>query len=440
MSARFPPSLSFVVRLQIAYYLLIALFVATLAGPFLPENLVQHAVHITSALLLTVVATTASPMELSDARLSARRCAAAMLVPIAWMLIQLVPLPFASLENPIWSITALALNEPSLLGRVSTNAGSTLTALAWFLTILSLALSTVILTKDRRRAEILLFVLTAVGTLWTAADLLGNLALIPAFGPLDGHSSIGLIAAVGNVAIITMTIERQARRADKSLASVFSRVGVALLGIATASASLIVRGNTQMLAFFSLGVAVLVLIAIARRIEIAPWASTVIATALAGIIGWVVLSITNPSLSVNALGATQSAAANSIAVAQRALAGASWLGGGVGTFEQLARVYGDFGDMPTPAPPSTAALIIIEWGRLALPLLLICALQIFFVVARGAIARGRDSFFSSYAAAIVAMSVAEAFSNHSLLDPLTQILLAGTVGLGISQSIGKTSG
>ncbi|MGY0575849.1 hypothetical protein ACTGJ9_036420 [Bradyrhizobium sp. RDM12] len=312
--------------MQIAYYLLASLLVATLAGPFLPESLVQHGAFIISALLLVCSVAAMPATEFAAATSSLRRCAAAMLLPIAWMLMQLAPIPFALLGNQIWSSTALALNEPSLFGRISVNAGSTVNALIWYLAILCLTLSTALLTNDRRRAEITLFVLTTVATFWTLGDLLDFASIAPGLRPLGGHFMVGSIAAIGNAAIMTMIIGRQARRADKSRASLLSGIALALLGIMTASASLAVRGNNHALALIGLALAILAFVAIARRMELAAWVSAAFITVLVPVIGWVALSSMRMSFPFEVINAASSNAPSSIALAQRALVGSTWLG------------------------------------------------------------------------------------------------------------------
>jgi hypothetical protein len=59
---------------------------------------------------------------------------------------------------------------------------------------------------------------------------------------------------------------------------------------------------------------------------------------------------------------------------------------------------------------------------------------------RGAIRRGRDSFFPSAAAAGILVALCEGFVDSSLLSPTVQIIVAVMTGLGLSQSTGRTSG
>jgi hypothetical protein len=119
-------------------------------------------------------------------------------------------------------------------------------------------------------------------------------------------------------------------------------------------------------------------------------------------------------------------------------ADASWLGNGVGTFGLTSRAYQELGATTLAVPPSTAALIAIESGRLALVILAGFAAQLFFVTFRGAVRRGRDSFFASAAAAGILVVLCESFLDSSLSSPSVQIIVAVMVGLGLAQSAGRT--
>jgi hypothetical protein len=60
-------------------------------------------------------------------------------IPAAWMLIQVVPLPLASLLHPIWLSTYDTLNDPSL-GSLTIDACLMLIAIIQYLAISSLYL------------------------------------------------------------------------------------------------------------------------------------------------------------------------------------------------------------------------------------------------------------------------------------------------------------
>ena len=106
----------------------------------------------------------------------------------------------------------------------------------------------------------------------------------------------------------------------------------------------------------------------------------------------------------------------------------------------MTRVYQDFGAASMLDPPSTVVGIVVEWGRPAFLILVISAIQLFAFTFLGALRRGRDSFLPAAAAACVAIVLFEAFCDPSLMRPAVQIIIAVIVGLGVSQSVGRTSG
>jgi O-antigen ligase len=125
-------------------------------------------------------------------------------------------------------------------------------------------------------------------------------------------------------------------------------------------------------------------------------------------------------------------------MAKRASSDLPWLGNGVGTFKSLTQIYRDFGSALVPEPPSTAVAVATEWGQPALVVLAGLTILLIVALLLGAVRRGRDSFFPSAAAAGVLVILGEAFCDSSLLNPTVQIIVAILIGLGVSQSVGRT--
>jgi hypothetical protein len=58
----------------------------------------------------------------------------------------------------------------------------------------------------------------------------------------------------------------------------------------------------------------------------------------------------------------------------------------------------------------------------------------------GALRRGRDWFFSAAASGCIVVLFCEAFCDASLTHSASQIIVAIIMGLGLSQTVGRTSG
>ncbi|QPF90289.1 hypothetical protein [Bradyrhizobium commune] len=407
---------------------------------------VEHAAYLLASLTLGCAAAASSAASVVAVVSRLRRFVPAMVFPIIWMLMQIVPISTGSVANPIWSATALALNEPSLRGHISIDAGSTLGSLIWYLTILSTIVSTVVLTMDRARAETTLFALTAVATLIVLTRLACQTSVVANLG-LDIRAAralptVGPIAALGGVAMIAMAVERNANRAGSDTSFIVSLLPQLLLSIAGIVSALMLMtdlNESNLLALTVLGFAVIALVAIVRRLRVPAWSSAILAGILVSAVAAAMVSLAQTKPTLDLLSAVEKTTGQgSLAIMRRILTDSSWLGGGVGTFDQISRVYLDYGAHGAPPLPSTAALVVVEWGRLALPILIAFSLQLFFYTVNGAVSRGRDSFFASATAAVVIVAMGEAFVDPGMLNPPIQLLLAGMVGLGISQSMGKT--
>lgn len=435
-------------NLSIAFYLLTALLAATPILVIANDAIVIHAVGITAAFML-VAAALGPQVEITTAAQLLKRCWLAALFPIVWMALQIAPLPFASFANTIWPTTAAALNDPSLPGHISLDPGATLRGLISYLTMISLVVSAVIITKDRQRAETVLFVLSAVTTFMSVEVLICQLdsfaGVIPATNTVaaNAFAAAAALAALVNAAVIGLWIERQLTRSTTSNwpagPTLFAPLW-GLCGIAVSLTAMRSLAQNSLLCATGLGFAVIFFIAIVRRLGFRPWLSAILFALLLAMAGAVAIPRLQSTPATGLPGFVTSADKDSIAIAERALTDSSWVGSGVGTFEILARTYRDFDAKADLHPPSTAVSIAIEWGRPALFVLIGVAVQLFLVTFLGAIRRGRASFFSSAAAAGVLVVVCDAFCDSSLLNPTVQIIVAILIALGLSQSTGRTSG
>jgi hypothetical protein len=433
--------------LPIAFRLLTILLAATPVLAFSDSASGQDAFAIVTAVIL-VAAAMAPPSDITATIQLLKGLSLAILFPILFTVFQLAPTPFASLANPIWPTAAAALNEPSLWGHVSLDPGNTLRDLMLYLAVLSLVIATVIITRDRQRAQTTLFILCAMTGLMSAEALLGQLSLFAGIFPVGGIAAATFVAAstmgtLINAAAVVMAVERHLSQREPEISyssPLLLKLFLGFAGVAIclgATMSLAPANVTIAMAF---GLAIILLVVVARRFADYPWSMGVLFLILAAIgIGIVAQRFQN-NFSDGVLGFAASASPESLALARRALADSGWLGSGVGTFSSLIRVYQDFGAAPILDPPSTVIGIAVEWGRPALLVLAASAIQLFAFTFRGALRRGRDSLFPAAAAACTAVALFEAFCDPSLMHPPVQIIIAVIVGLGVSQSVGRTSG
>jgi cell division protein FtsW (lipid II flippase) len=79
----------------------------------------------------------------------------------------------------------------------------------------------------------------------------------------------------------------------------------------------------------------------------------------------------------------------------------------------------------------------LEWGMIGLVIAAVLALQLLVVLLRGALSRGRDSFYAAGAAGCLVTAFCETFCDKAFTDTSVQTLTAIIVGLGLSQTRGR---
>ena len=85
-----------------------------------------------------------------------------VLLPAIWLVVQFLPLP-PSIAHSIWASASVALQE-NLFGHISVDPGRTLNSLIRYLAGGALILVSILVLRDRRRAELMLFTLCGVAT------------------------------------------------------------------------------------------------------------------------------------------------------------------------------------------------------------------------------------------------------------------------------------
>jgi hypothetical protein len=399
---------------------------------------------IGAASLLLLVTFAAHQEDLKITVQLLRKIQLAILFPIAWMVLQIAPLNLFA--NSIWPTASTALGEP-LLGSISIDPGATIRSLFVYLTMVSFTAATVVLTRDRERAETTLFVLCTVTTFMSIEMLLGQFAPFAGIVPIPGQpaaATFAAIAALGTVVSIAAAIRvierRLSRREDWPKTSSILTFSLSLAGAVVCLGAILIADHSKILIVAGLGIAVIALIGV-TRIVARPWSAGVLLAILALVAAGIIAAgfDGNPGV-VAILRFATDAPPDSVSVTQRALSDIKWVGSGVGTFDALVPVYRDFGSNLAIEPASTIAKVAIEWGRAAAIVVVLIVAQLFLVLFAGGRRRGRDWFLPAAASATIVVLLGEAFCDASLTHPSTQIIAAVIVGLGLSQSIGRTSG
>lgn len=398
---------------------------------------------IAVTLLLAVVA---AHSEMADAARLLKSLWLPALFPLFWMILQLAPMPVPGLSNPIWSSAAIALNDPHLSGHISLDPGSTLRGLLLYLTMASLTLATTFVAHDRIRAEAMLFVVATVLAFMAFELLLGQL---PFFSGLISASNAGaeqtllgatITGTLANAACLILIIGRRFRRNRRRnlpTGLFYLQVVFLLFCLAICIAAVIFRGAAGTAMAVAFGGAIFVMVALIRQFSRQFWTvgiTVIIFAALAATM--VVLRFQDAQISLLTF---STASPDRIATAQTALAGTGWLGSGVGTYSILARIYGSYANAQAFGAPSTASSLVVEWGKAGFTGILAITAGLFLFQLRSAVRRGRDAIFATTAAAAVLTTLCEAFCDASLTAMPVQVIVAIIVGLGLSQSLNRST-
>jgi hypothetical protein len=177
-----------------------------------------------------------------------------------------------------------------------------------------------------------------------------------------------------------------------------------------------------------------------RRVGLANWATgifvAVFVTAAVMVILWRYDSVGtfSPYLQF-----ATGASAEAISVARRLLSDTGALGAGAGTYGSLLPIYQEL-DSPITKAPSTASALVIELGWPIVLFVAALAVGTIVVLYRGALLRGRDSFYPAAAAACCFILLGQAFCDASLLNTGVAVIGDAVIGLGLAQSIRSGDG
>jgi len=361
---------------------------------------------------------------------STRGIKLAAIVPAIWMAVQLLSTPIGA--HSIWIYANGAMGRQSW-GHVSVDLGMTILALIFYLANVSLILVGVFVARDRRGAELVLAVVTATMAITTIILLIGRLT-----SAFDGNLNeiLGAVSAFGillSLACGTRAIEQRESGHDERE----GRVALLASGVALAIGviGLGVGATFHVWLTTAFGVVTFGSIQVIRRTALPGWAALMLTTTLLLAAAMIVAWRYDPMRSVSPLlqFATASSA-DAISLTQRLLSDTRWLGTGAGTYSTLLPIYQELSSSVTNAP-STASALAIELGWPIFFFIIATTAWLIIMLYRGALARGRDSYYPAVAAACAVVLFGEAFCDTSLLNSCVAVTGDAIIGLGLAQSL-----
>jgi hypothetical protein len=395
------------------------------------------------AATLIVVASTIRANEAAHAWRMGRVLVPFALIPVLFMVIQIVPLPF--LAHPIWQSTAAALDAP-LASTISADPALTVQALFCYLTALSILAATACIVVERRCAQMLLRLLVALTGLLTVVLAIAKLGDIRLFGSRGVPAFDATFAAMGNFGMLlaaTLLVDAfdqfQTRRRGTPVGTgIIAEFVAACLILAICFAITAMSQPRFVLIAGICGLVPLALLVFLHQVSTHRWEARLV-------IGIVVVvaavSVANRFMQGSAdlplRVAAFSAPAQTDAAAQM-MADAGPLGMGAGTYAAMVPVYRGIDDPALVfAVPTTAVAIAVEFGRWAVVAIAVAVLLLMVTLFRRALGRGRDSAYAAMGSGVVLVMGLEMFCDASLTETAVVILAAAILGLALGQSLSQ---
>lgn len=383
----------------------------------------------------------------STSETDARRCIVIFkpllptaLLTTAWMAFQLIPVPVESIAHPIWRSAAAALAD-GLSGHISIDLGSTLRAIFNVLNLAALLFSTAVLARGRDRAEIILISLCIITT-FIALVLIALRSLAPLTLLSEARPAFRAITTLGvilNATFALRALQHHETRAQDELhqaSKYLYQVAMGLFAALLCLLSIALSAYHAVLMAAGGGLIILALVFFIRRLNLSPGtAAAVAATAFVAYCSLIALEFAGNTDGNPLLQLSRPESADAGAAVSRMLSDTRWSGTGIGSYGALAGIYRDTAGLPGPIPINTITSIVIEWGYVGTFLIAGLLLQLLIVLLRGALSRGRDSFYASGAAACLLAIALQTFCDASLAEISVQVLSAITIGLGLSQTV-----
>jgi hypothetical protein len=359
-------------------------------------------------------------------------------VPAVWMLVQVLPL--SVFAHPIWKSAETVLGHP-VAGTISVDPGASVIALGQYLSIVGVAFLSAAVAVDRQRAEWILFALTA------AAAALALILLFPGiqfsmFARAQAIDCVSMGTIIAGAACIR-TIERYETRRSSPQRSVpallwtFVACSTALLICCTVQLS---GATREILIATAYGMFALICISLVRRFALgAVGIAAIAAPALGAAILLLAYHPFERGTSVP-LAFTGASDPFLIALNQRVLYDAPFVGTGAGTFAALAPIYRQIDDPPPGSTAATAAAAFaIELGKPMFWLFIVAAAGSIFILLRTSLQRGRDSFYPAMGGSCLITLLLLSLNNSGLFGTASGLIAAAVIGLAIAQSKSRTA-
>jgi hypothetical protein len=429
------------------FYLLVLLICVMPAFLIIDSPIEDGIITAILALAFAFVARTIRPGQADHFFNLARPVAIVAAVPAVWTVVQMLPLGIGGISNPIWDSAAAVVGHP-IRGLISIDPGFTLLSLCRYFTMAAVLFLSLVASLDRQLAQWVLFVLTTATAL-IALVLIGddvsgrNFLFAPennalGTGALDS-AALGLSLSSASAIGEFDRFETQRTKGKSSIANFALAFTSCVVAFAACTIAIFLHPSGYLILAAVFGLATLGGVVLIRRLGLGLWGRSAIGSI--AIIVAVSLLATQPVSRVTALTlplVPQFSDSHSSLV-ERILAATPWTGTGAGTYAALIPIYRDVDDaIISNSPPNVATKIAIESGRPAVWTVLFIAIAAAAALFRGALRRGRDSFYSAAGAGCVVTIVLLSFTNVGMVQTTTSVVASALLGLAFGQRVSRS--
>ncbi|WP_298367504.1 hypothetical protein [uncultured Bradyrhizobium sp.] len=414
-------------------------FIRILIGASIPAGLIDASLAIGlvgAAASLGLLASLAAirPGELSFLKRVAGPAVAAALVPMLWIILQMLPLTFWA--HPVWKFAGETLGAP-LSGSITIDTGASLGALLLWLSLLSVMITAAAIAIDARRADMVTRSIAATATVAALILVLYSDPVKAWLGAADAaHDGtangflvvvlIGVPLSLARALDIGGHIGGRATRSRRLLAAsaLFCAASACWYGRRGAAIAIVA------------GIALVLMTFAARKLHLPRWSSAAAATAIVLIALVTALANRHPDVALAI--AFAHAPDELVQSTQNLLADLPTLGAGAGTTATLASTYMDWqGATTKPVVATSAAALIAQFGSAMFWTSLVVTIVGIAAFTAGARNRGRDWSYPAAAAAALLTLLLAAFTLPELPALPGVIVLGAVIGTGLAQRISR---
>jgi hypothetical protein len=366
------------------------------------------------------------------------------LLPVLWIIIQLLPLRVGGLSQSIWQSAATALGT-RLWESITIDPGLTILALERYVSLIAIGAIAAAVSIERQRAERLFIVLTVSAAIASVVSLASHwLGFLQSaeFGAVRDAAALASSAGVVlSAAMMILVVEHHlTRRAQQDFRLDFlAPLLAATVSLLLCASSAALMGSGPAIFAAACGVTGILLIQIVRRVGLG-WRSAMITACVAIFAGAVIVSSkATPVPGHIAVRYATNPAPDLVSVTDRMIGETGLAGSGAGTFSAIFRIFAS-GDVAGAYanPPTSAARIAVEFGQASLWIMLGSIMALIILCARGGFDRGRDFYYPLAGAGCGVTALVSAFCNSGMDNTAVAILLASTLGLALAQSASRS--